>query len=83
MHSERIIGYATALYTYQPSEDTQATDCAFNKGDILVILKENAGGWLEGYIGGFATGGLNVNRQPPKALNIPGNYVRANAPFKR
>jgi hypothetical protein len=83
MHSRDIIGYARALYTYEPREDTQTTDCAFNTGDILVILKEGAGGWLTGYVGGFANGGLNIGSRPPTALSIPGNYVQPISPFKR
>ena len=81
-HSEQIIGYVTALYTYEPAEDAKEADCAFNAGDILVILKEKAGGWLWGYVGAFATGGLNVGNRP-SARNIPGNYVQKISTFKK
>ena len=82
MHSQHIIGYVRALYTYTPPEDTQTTDCAFSKGDVLVILKKDAGGWLTGYIGEFANGGLNIGSRPPTAQSVPGNYVQPISPFK-
>lgn len=80
--SGQIIGYAKAMYTYTPPEDAKDTDCAFSKGDILVILKEEAGGWLMGYIGAFGAGGLNIDSRQHAARTIPGNYVQAISPFR-